>query len=258
MKAYELFEILASKTWKSIERCARNRIHLGEDAITTNNLDALASAGPCCVVIEDTRAKEDTTGCDFELWIGSDHRGWFRYAVQAKKIQVANDRYASLKHKVGKAGKLQIDILEDYSKLNRAIPIYCFYNNSNSAFKWNCNLPTEKEQLGVSITPSSVVRKAITKSGCRTFSYIHGQPETLPWRCLVACPHLVDPTKAKNSKWSHISDGYYKELPKVLASLRETTSRLSFEQIPDLFSRESDLRPEWIGIIDVGKNSSRR
>ena len=133
MKPHELFEVLAGKTWHSIDRFTRNRIHLGEDAITSNNLDALTSASPACVFIEDTRALESTKGCDFELWIGSLHVGWRRYAVQAKKIQASSSRYASLAHKV--AGVPQIDILDTYAGANRALAIYCFYNYSTKSYK---------------------------------------------------------------------------------------------------------------------------
>ncbi len=164
MKPYEFFEMLAGATWRSIERFSRNRIHLGEDAITSINLDALAMAAPSCVLYEDTRVTESTKGCDFELWIGSDSEGWRRYAVQAKKID-SSGRYASLGHKVG--GTPQIDILEKYATANRALPIYCFYNNSQKPFSWNCPLPTQREQLGCSVAPSQVVRDALSRRGGR-------------------------------------------------------------------------------------------
>jgi len=67
MKPYELFEILAGTTWRSIEGFGRRRIQLGEDAITSNHLYALDSAGSDCWSIEDTRSQESTRGCDFEF-----------------------------------------------------------------------------------------------------------------------------------------------------------------------------------------------
>lgn len=183
MQPYELFEVLAEKTWRSIERFSRNSIHLGEDAITSLNLDALASARPAFVFAEDTRSDESTKGCDFEMWIGSDSVGWRRYAVQAKKLQISSGRYTSLAHEVG--GTPQIDILESYAAANRALPIYCFYNRSNKAYQWNCSLPNCAEQLGCSVTPLGVARSALAKHGGRNFSFVHAQVETLPWRCLV-------------------------------------------------------------------------
>ena len=249
MKPYELFEILSGKTWRSIERFNRNRIHLGEDAITSNNLDALASAGPACVFIEDTRATESTKGCDFELWIGSSYLGWRRYAVQAKKIQVSSSRYGSLTHQV--AGTPQIDILDKYAKANKAAAIYCFYNYSLQPYKWNCNLPCEIEQLGCSVTPSSIVRAAIKKHGARNFEHIHSQTETLPWRCLVRCPNFTSKASLSHSGWPKLDEYLHKELPKSLNLLRTQGGRISFEGQSDLFSSEIPTRPEWIGIIDV-------
>jgi hypothetical protein len=62
MEPYELFEVLASKTWRSIERFSRRQIHLGEDAITSHNLDSLESAEPQCTFVEDTRVDESSCG----------------------------------------------------------------------------------------------------------------------------------------------------------------------------------------------------
>lgn len=248
MKPYELFEVLAGKTWRSIDRFSRNRIHLGEDAITSNNLDALASAGPACVFLEDTRAQESTKGCDFELWIGSSYLGWRRYAVQAKKIQVSSSRYASLAHEV--AGTPQIDILDAYAKANGALAVYCFYNHSKKSYKWNCNLSSEVEQLGCSVTPSSVVRAAIAKHGSRNFVYLHAQPETLPWRCLVRCPKFISKTASVHAGWPS-AEGFHSELPTILQRLRAQRGNISFEDQPELFNSNNRFRPKWIGIIDV-------
>jgi hypothetical protein len=253
MKPYELFEVLAGKTWRSIERFSRNRIHLGEDAITSNNLDALASAGPACVFIEDTRAQESTKGCDFELWIGSSYMGWRRYAVQAKKIHVSSSRYASLAHEVG--GVPQIDILDAYASANRALPIYCFYNHSTKPYKWNCSLSPELEQLGCSVTPSFVVRKAIAKHGARNFTHMHSQQETLPWRCLLRCPSFVSKSASGHAGWPSLADSFYPQLPAPLQRLRAQPGRISFEDQPDLFNSNNRFRPQWIGIVDVAGQS---
>lgn len=249
MKPFELFEVLAGKTWRSIDRFSRNRIHLGEDAITSNNLDALASAAPSCVFIEDTRAQESTKGCDFELWIGSDHLGWRRYAVQAKKIHASSSRYGSLAHEV--AGTPQIDILDAYASANRAFPIYCFYNHSTKPYVWNCNLPVEQEQLGCSVTPSSVVRAAIGKHGARNFTYIHSQSATLPWRCVLRCPNFTARTRSSHPGWAGLAECFYGRLPASLQRIRMQGGQFSFEDQPEVFSSNSHLRPEWIGIVDV-------
>ena len=248
--------MLAGKTWRSIDRFSRNRIHLGEDAITSNNLDALASVGPSCVILEDTRAQESFKGCDFELWIGSSYLGWRRYAIQAKKIQVSSSRYSSLAHEV--AGVPQIDILDAYAGANRALALYCFYNfynHSAEPLRWNCNLSPEREQLGCSVTPSSVVRTAIATHGARNYMHMHSQPETLPWRCLVRCPNLTSKAPVGHDGWMDNVENFHAQLPSTLQRLRAQEGAISFADQPEIFNSENPSRPGWIGIVDVTDHS---
>lgn len=250
MNASELFELLAAKTWRSLERFSRNRIHLGEDAITSNNLDTLAAAAPGCVFLEDTRATESTKGCDFELWIGSDALGWTRYAVQAKKINFASGHYRSLGHLVAKVP--QIDILERYAAAYRALPIYCFYNNSAAHYSWNCLLQNRPEQLGCSVAPSSVVREALSIRGARNFAHIHGNVATLPWRCLVRCPNLFGSTAHGHPGWPPLNRFWYERLPPSVQMMRGGSAIADIGEDDDaLASRQLELRPGWIGIVDV-------
>jgi hypothetical protein len=259
VKPYELFEVLAGKTWRSIERFSRQKIHLGEDAITSNNLDALASIGPSCVFVEDTRSTESTKGCDFELWIGSDALSWKRYAVQAKKIQPSTSKYGQLNHKVGVRGILQIDILDQYAKANRALPIYCFYNYSMNEYLWNCGLPCNVEQLGCSVTPSSTVRATLTERGTKNFTHIHGQKSTYPWRCLTRCPKFITPTGDQVNNWPSPETYTYLTLPpplRTLRSLGDAPIQFSFRDQPQIFSNETQFLPGWLGIVDVGNQSN--
>jgi len=254
MKPYELFEILAGTTWRSIEGFGRRRIQLGEDAITSNHLYALDSAGSDCWSIEDTRSQESTRGCDFELWIGSDQVGWRRYAVQAKKIKPSTSRYDSLAHKVGP--ELQIDILERYAKANRAMPIYCFYNHTDKPANWNCCLPYEQAQFGCTVTPSYVVGAALSKHGARNFNYFHERPETFPWRCLVRCSKFIEKDITGTRGWPSITDYFHKILPTPLNHFRESSEIFNFIDQPKLFTTEVALRPAWVVIIETKSESS--
>ena len=250
MTASELFAILARSTWRTIARTHRNRVAFGEDAITSYNLDALSSPG-VGVVVEDTRVNEATKGCDFELWVGSDTLSWSRYAMQAKKISVASASYLKLNHKVGK--RYQIDVLASYASANRATPLYCFYNHSSKAHAWNCNLqPPEVEQLGCSVTPLYVVRTALKTRGGRTFTWIHQRPETLPWRCLVHCPAFIHPMpRAAHPGWPLRDQYLHDRLPQSLRRLQESRDAQAIVDAPDLFSRNVDLRPGFIGVIEL-------
>src|SRR5688572_30362528 len=97
-----VFTELGRTTWTALGTCHSNRIILGEDAITTLLLVNIATRLKGRVIYSDTRPSESTSGCDFELLIGSKVRGWWRFAVQAKRIRIPDGRYPSLNHKVGK------------------------------------------------------------------------------------------------------------------------------------------------------------
>ena len=185
-----LFEKLAFTTWDAIGNAFENRISYGEDAITSINLLALKNASLPNLAIADTRPDESTKGCDFEFWIGNYKSGWLRYAIQAKKISVSTERYDSLNHHVGTIP--QIDILEKYARANRAIPLYCLFNFSESPSISSTSCPKYKyiKEFGCSVTPSSTARLSIATRGARNFEWFHSRNETLPWSCLVRCPKL--------------------------------------------------------------------
>ena len=251
MHSHELFEVLARTTWNYVGRSFRLHIQLGEDSITSVNLSAIASHKSRCVVVEDTRVAESVKGCDFELWVGSAFLGWNRYAIQAKKIEPKSSRYSQLNHKVG--ARRQIDILESYAKLNRAASLYCFFNNSGNPYSWSCNLEEETEQLGCSVTPSGVVRTAISKHGARNFTWIHSSPSTLPWRCLVRCPELIGKARTARTGWPAHQDYWHAKLPPQMKKLQETRAIEAVDNPMQLFNEDSPLRPSWIGVIDLSE-----
>lgn len=249
VNACEIFEILARATWRTIGRTHRNRIAFGEDAITSHNLDVLSST-TFGVAVEDTRVNEATKGCDFELWVRSAPLGWSRYAVQAKKLSMPTASYLKLKHRVGT--QYQIDILSIYAKANRALPLYCFYNHSSSSVPWHCFLsPPEHQQLGCSVTPLHVVRQALSTPGGRKFSWIHQQPETLPWRCLVGCPHCLGATwPCPRIGWLAHNQYSYDKLPESLQTLYESRDPQALWDAQDIYSHETPFRPRWVAVVD--------
>lgn len=251
MKTDEVFEALAAVTWRTLHSTHSNRVLLGEDAITSYNLNTLACVTSGNVVFEDTRVDEATRGCDFELWVGANSTGWYRYAVQAKKINVRTGKYDQLAHEVG--GVPQLDILEKYASANNALALYCFYNYSTLSTPWNCSYYLDIEQLGCSITPSHIVRSALKKRGARCFSHIHEQSETLPWRCLVKCPKLVPCSFF--TRPLH----FYPQLPISLQKLqqlrlenagREKASREKAWLDLGLFDSGSNLLPRYVVVIE--------
>lgn len=166
-------------------------VRFGEETITDLLMMNLYLQGSTLVRFKQTsRSVEAISGSDFELWLGSEGKGWFRCAIQAKKLDLRTDRYRSLSQS-NPYGR-QIDLLENYASNNRAAPLYCLYNHTDHAdgnLHWHCGTgPVDLTQFGCSITPSSNIRKAIDERGGRNFKSIHEMSSTLPWRCLVCRP----------------------------------------------------------------------
>ena len=141
---------------------------------------------------QTSRRDEAISGIDFELWIGSENKGWFRFAIQAKKLDVKTGRYSSLTHK-NSNGK-QIELLEDYARVKRAAPIYCLYNHTADAAEsehWHCCTgPADLKELGCTVTPSINIGKAIGERGGKNFNSIHKNKNTIPLKCLVVSEGL--------------------------------------------------------------------
>jgi hypothetical protein len=113
-QAIRLFETLAEQTWDRIRDAHELDVSQGEETITDLNLLEIKRNGISTIrVVKLSIDEEAIKGIDWEWWIGSDAQGWLRYAVQARKIHFASQRYDSLGHKVN--GVLQIDLLEVFA-----------------------------------------------------------------------------------------------------------------------------------------------
>ena len=109
--------------------------------------------------------------------------------LDLKKLK-RNERYDSLGHKV--STKRQIDLLDSYAAANNALPMYCFYNHTNpspSSGSWQCCASFDPNQLACTLTASAVIQDALKVRGRCNFTWVHEQPQSLPWRC-VTCPQL--------------------------------------------------------------------
>ena len=153
---------------------------------------------------QTSKPDEAMWGTDFELWLGSNRKGWFRFAIQAKKLDLRSDRYSSLTQ--CNSNGQQIDLLEQYARLNRAAPLYCLYNHADYVQErqhWHCCTgPVDLKELGCTVTPSSNIRRAIDAWGGKNFKSIHRRESTLPWKCLVSCPKVWDSLEAMSKTLS--------------------------------------------------------
>ena len=196
-----MFESQSKDTWERLGYVKESftnsgvlgPVRFGEETITNILMMDLYLRGSALTFFEHTsRAKESKSGTDFELWIGSRVLGWFRFALQAKKLDLRTNRYSSLKH--GDPNRPQINLLRRYSQNNRACALYCLYNYTDTADKyyhWHCcDRSADVTELGCTVTPLSNVQDAINNRGTRNFSDIHSLKNTLPFRCLAACPKV--------------------------------------------------------------------
>ena len=102
---------------------------------------------------------------------------------------------------------------------------------------WNCSgCPDgEVEQLGCTVVPSRIIRRAGCKRGRSNFDWIHRSKLALPWRCLFNCPHQC--TLCYDSEYINPVDGGW---PEWLWSRNSTTfSDDDVERLRDEISREA-------------------
>lgn len=181
-------ESVAQDIWYRIRDGQNLGVRQGEESLTDHALLCLRRIGtPSIRILKTSKAAEPTSGTDWEWWLGSNAQGWLRFAVQAKRLNVAY--YDQFAHKV--AGVPQLDILERYAAAHAAIPLYCLFNHVPDPLActagWKCCDSLDPEQLGCTVTPLSVVRTAVATWGCRTFRSVHADPRSVPWRCLLKC-----------------------------------------------------------------------
>ena len=144
----ELFSKQSANTWKRLGYVRESHgsgvpwgsVRVGEEAITSLLLLELYEQGCVVAYLQQTsRRCEAKSGTDFELWLGSRSKGYFGFAIQAKKLDVRTDRYSSLNHS-NQHGK-QIELLEKHARIYDTAPFYCLYNHTADATEsdhWHC------------------------------------------------------------------------------------------------------------------------
>ena len=122
----QILEELAARTWRQIEASESLVVPYAEESITeANNLSMRAARIPELLVVPVSKRKEAIYGLDWTWFIGSDQKGWWKYAVQAKRIDNSR-KYPQIRYMV--RGRLQSNILREYALRQQAIPLYCLYN----------------------------------------------------------------------------------------------------------------------------------
>ena len=236
-------ERISEDTWNRLKQAQELEVRLGEETLTdilTLDFARLAETHEIRL-FQTPKPEEARKGTDLEVFLNTGGGATIRYAVQAKKLY-PDKGYIYINAKAGKSGRFQIDVLEDHAKRVGAIPFYLLFNyvdHAEASGCWKCcECAVDEKQLGCTLVPSWHIRKAIHRRGCRTFDFVHSDPESLPWRCRFEC-RKRSPWKIEFDSPSHP----FPLFPGISASLPKPYDWVNFEP------REGDW-PEWLWAQD--------
>lgn len=227
MAEIDILRKLAFDTYERIFLGHQHNCIQSEETITDLNLLEIKRLNFRSIRVDKpNKIKESKNGFDWEFWIGNYHSGWWRYAIQAKRLDLSNNRYNSLRHKVQSVKQFQIDILDSFAKQNNSIPLYCFYNHIEEGIGrqfWHCNYPFEVEQLGCTVVPLHRVKLVHKPYKTKSFESIHKYSESKPWQCLL-CPNIISNAHSKSQN-PFLPKSYaiskYEELPRYIEMFLE-------------------------------------
>lgn len=284
-KAAALLERLAEETWDRLVAAHGLSLSIGEETLTDINLLEMRRAKLSELqVVKVSKLYESRFGLDWDWWVGSDQCGWFRYAVQAKKLDLRTGSYRSLRHVLndGKMPKTQFERLLQFAKRANAIPIYVLYNGGNVPVPKvdGCEVKDSK-QFGCSVAMIEAIEPSHQKNARKSFYSVHHRKGVFPWRCLVAehCnwaetfkassdrPHPLVPSPTVAASLpirpdmieggdmvpaEHVPPQLHKSVPKGIRQLISgETTELSSELYPD------DVAvPKRIAVMNVSDTSS--
>ena len=201
--ALTLFEYIARTTWEWLGQARQLKLSFSEETLT--DIAALQIAGAASnqvKVSKATRQQEKRYGIDWMWFIGNPSQGYSRYAVQAKKITLGSSTNLSyrLRYRVSRipGSEFQIERLEQFARKAGATPLYCFYNNVNSALAtrhWHCRVypdpPDDIRQMGCTVVPLDAVQVVHNPYRRKNFSAVHQDVRSMPWRCLFHSSCLI-------------------------------------------------------------------
>jgi hypothetical protein len=165
-------DIFSLSTWDKIGFCRfQANFNIHEITITQGLIYEfwlLATSRKFPVQIYQAIA-EEVNGNDIEIAIQT-RNGYLLFPCQAKIVN-KTWRYPRISHKVG--SKKQIDLLLEYGRKTRGIPIYFFYNfgsdpTSNDAIEKMHSLKIER--LGCSIFPAEFIKHNFYRPGSNRWS----------------------------------------------------------------------------------------
>lgn len=154
----------ARQTWFNLRESRDLSMRMGEETITEVNLlflaRALRSTG-LPVTLVPTKANEDTTGVDFEIWVNGPRV--FGYSIQAKvaKSTGRGFSYKHLGHQNSSKTAFQYELLEAHARKHRSRAVHVFYNGWDELQPGAPSVPSsvDHDLFGCAAAMTSVVRQ---------------------------------------------------------------------------------------------------
>lgn len=153
-KLKKLYQDMSSSIWNRIPFSYNMGFKYSEVTITENLLFDIYKFNinnPSLAINIFEAKNEKANGNDLELCLEIETNKYIILVIQAKKIYFQTQKYSSISHKVN--GKYQIDLLEDYAKREKAIPLYMLYNYSPDLKNKN------KQYYGCTLISSKFIRE---------------------------------------------------------------------------------------------------
>ncbi len=252
-----LFEDLADQTWQTVSDSFKLSLGFGEESVTDIILLAIRRAGlPEVQAVKTYKAQEAILGIDWDFWIYHRHYGTIRYYIQAKKLNLSDDRYDALAHLVSERPRReQIDVLEAAAAQAQAVPLYCLYNGIqpevDAAERHPNTWSVPIEQYGCTIAALDTVRQALNTRGARTFHRLHSRKWVFPWRYLFVFHAKFCGTHHIRSRpplWPSAPVRTYSEVPRAILSY---VSGERTELPRDFYPDPDEALPKRTVVVDI-------
>lgn len=251
-----LLQHLAIDTWDRLSLSHHLGIPTGEQTITDINLLEIVRANLATLRVYKAQGRnEPEKGFDWEWWVGGPGTGYWRYSIQAKKLNLNTGCYQCVRHAVGP--RWQIDILEDFARAQHTIPLYCLYNAAPAPGEqehWHCARPFVRKHLGCSLAPLGVVRPLHRRRIRRTFARMHQDPRVLPWHCILAPSNSKTVQLPPPNPFAPL-DYQARLVLELPAFLRGPATNGQFVELPsNLYRSGLGGEPRWVMVLDAVEN----
>jgi len=188
---------------------------------------------------------ENTNGNDLEIFIETP-QGYVIFPTQAKIIH-SNHKYSSIAHKVG--GRYQIDLLLNYAKKIKGIPLYLMYNTclDSKMYKRVADISGYNiESFGCSIASAKVVKQEFQVNSVQDKWKI---PNFADIHCSIAYPLSL-----LACSFSNLSKENFINASLLYFNHRDQINFYSTEQINDDPLWENVIQVPEIGKLNPNEN----